>query len=72
MERFAAEALTAQRDQQIKVAIKANVPWTQLTDDYGLSLEEIIKTTERLGLTPPTKKPDGFLDSRKEGRQSGR
>ena len=69
MERFAADALTAQRDQHIKAALKANVPWTQLTEDFGMTLEEIIKTTERLGLTSPTRKSDDLLDSRKEGHR---
>jgi hypothetical protein len=68
MERFAAEVLEGQRDAQIKAAIKANVPWTQLAEDFGLPLGEIIKITERLGLTSPRRDKDELLDARKEGR----
>ena len=43
MERFAAESLKADRDAAIKAAIKANTPWPDLMDAFGLSQVEIEK-----------------------------
>lgn len=41
MERFAAESLKAERDASIKAALKANVPWTEVAETFGLSHTEI-------------------------------
>ncbi len=43
MERFAADAIKAERDHAIKSAIKANTPWADLTEMFGLSSAEIEK-----------------------------
>jgi len=47
MERFAADALTLQRRQQVRAALKAKVPWTEVMEDYGLSMAEILDLAER-------------------------
>ncbi len=41
MERFAADAIKAERTAYIKADIKANVPWTDLAERYGLTHAEI-------------------------------
>lgn len=43
MERFAADAIRAERTEYIKADLKAGVPWTDLSERYGLSLPEIEK-----------------------------
>lgn len=69
MAEFANKAVEAQRDSAIRHAIKANVSWTQLSEDYGLSLEEIIRITDRLGLSGAPKRADDLKDAREEGRR---
>lgn len=41
MERLAAESIKAERDAHIKAALKANVPWTEVAETFGLSSREI-------------------------------
>lgn len=58
MERFAADALIAQRDHAVKAAIKANVPWPTIVDDYGVTLEEIMRISGYKGTTMVEKPND--------------
>jgi hypothetical protein len=41
MERFAADSIKAERDAHIKSALKANVPWPEIVETYGVTLEEV-------------------------------
>jgi hypothetical protein len=66
MERFAAEGLKAQRDQNVKSALKNKVPWPDVMADYGLTLAEIMAISEKAeGLSP---RADDLRDARDEPR----
>lgn len=65
MELFAAEAIKAQRDQAVKAALKAKVPWPEVMEDFGLTLAEIMAISDKMsGLS--TKRPDDIRDARDE------
>jgi len=48
MERFAADNLKAERDDHIRASIKANVPWTELVETYGITVEQIMEISQGL------------------------
>jgi len=61
MSRFAADAITAERDAHIRSAIKANVPWTELAETYGLTVAEIMAITEKMSGLTSTKKGSALI-----------
>lgn len=77
MERFAADNLNAEREAHIKAALKANVPWTEVSEQYGLTLPEIEKMildsmpgAQRKGtalIVPPSNRPKGTTPDKDDG-----
>lgn len=62
MERFAAENMKAQRDQNVKDALDAKMPIFDVTARYNLSEAEIGQIIKNQG--PPRK--DDLLDARNQ------
>ncbi len=69
MERFAAEGLKAERDAAVKHALKSKVPWPEVMESFGLTLEEIMAISAKLDGLPARK--DDILDARDEPRGKG-
>jgi hypothetical protein len=65
MELHAAEALKSQRDQAVRAALKANVPWTEVVEVFGIGLEEILKISEQQG----GPRRDDLTDARDEPKR---
>lgn len=68
MERFAADALTAQHDAHVRSAIKAKVPWTEIVEEYGVTLEDIMRIAGYKGSTMVAGAPkqDEIIDAREQ------
>ena len=58
MERFAADALTEQRDSYVRQAIRANVAWGTIVEDYGVTLEQVMEIAGYKGSTMIKKPSD--------------
>jgi hypothetical protein len=69
MEHFAADAIKADRDAHIRAAIKANTPWTDLAESYGITVEEIMRITEKMH--GATRRGSSLIVPGRNGAQKG-
>lgn len=72
MERFTADALTAQHNAAVKAAIKAKVPWTEIVEDYGVTLEDIMRIAGYTGSTITTKASEHDIQEAREEANNAR
>lgn len=72
MERFAADALTAQHEAHVKGAIKSNVPWPDIVEDYGVTLEDIMRIAGHTSSTITTKASEHDIQEAREEANNGR
>lgn len=69
MERFTAEALNRERDDAIKRAIKAKMPYPDIMAEFGLGIADLDAIIKKHGLDGGPPRRDDLRDSRDEPKR---
>lgn len=69
MERHAAEGIKADRDAHVRAALKSKMPWPEVMEVFGLSLEEIMSLTENQAGMSAASKVDDLVDAKPDPRK---